>query len=71
VQRAHERELGLMFDESLSMRAEMDYKATTTALENQRMQGELASYIVRLFPPPRCHGRGAAARAGSERGGGR
>eukprot|EP00960_Hanusia_phi_P054744 762760-Hanusia_phi.AAC.13 len=43
---AHERELGVVFDESISMRAEMDYQATTMILENKRMKDQLAVYAV-------------------------
>jgi len=43
---AHERELGIVFDESISMRAEMDYQATTMILENKRMKDQLAVYAV-------------------------
>ncbi len=46
VQHAHERELGLLFDESLSLRAEMDYDATALSLENARMKDELAAFVV-------------------------
>lgn len=46
VYNAHERELGLLFDESLSLRAEMDYESTTMALENQRMKDDLAAFVV-------------------------
>jgi hypothetical protein len=46
VHHAHERELGLLFDESLSLRAEMDFDATKMALDNQRMKDELAAYAV-------------------------
>jgi hypothetical protein len=46
VHHAQERELGLLFDESLSLRAEMDFDATTMALDNQRMKDELAAYAV-------------------------
>ncbi len=35
-----------MFDESVCLRTELEYKATTLQLENQRLQDEIASYIV-------------------------
>jgi hypothetical protein len=50
VQHAHERELGLMFDESIAMRSEMEYKSTELSLENQRLKDEIGSYTV--GPPP-------------------
>lgn len=53
VQQAHERELGLMFDESIAMRSEMEYKSTELILENQRMKDEIGTYTV--TPPPLTH----------------
>ena len=38
--------MGIVFDESISMRAEMDYQATTMILENKRMKDQLAVYAV-------------------------
>lgn len=46
VQNAHERELGLMYDESMCVRSELEYRASTLELENQRINDEIASYIV-------------------------
>jgi DNA repair exonuclease SbcCD ATPase subunit len=46
VQDAHERELGLMFDESIAVRSELEYKGTELKLENQRMKDEVAAYTV-------------------------
>jgi len=46
VHHAHERELGLLFDESLSLRAEMDYESTHLELDNRRMRDDLAAYVV-------------------------
>jgi hypothetical protein len=46
VQDAHERELGLMFEESVCLRSELEFKSTTLQLENKRLQDEVASYIV-------------------------
>mmetsp|Transcript_10314 Transcript_10314/g.20181 ORF Transcript_10314/g.20181 Transcript_10314/m.20181 type:complete len:506 (-) Transcript_10314:25-1542(-) len=46
VQNAHEREIGLMYDESAVARSELEYRCTTTELENRRLQDEIASYIV-------------------------
>ena len=50
VQHAHERELGLMFDESIAMRSEMEYKSTELVLENQRMKDEIGAYTVDTHP---------------------
>ena len=54
VQHAHERELGLMFDESIAMRSEMEYKSTELVLENQRMKDEIGAYTVDIHPIHEC-----------------
>mmetsp|Transcript_41966 Transcript_41966/g.104963 ORF Transcript_41966/g.104963 Transcript_41966/m.104963 type:complete len:508 (+) Transcript_41966:116-1639(+) len=46
VQNAHEREIGLMYDESAVTRSELEYQRATTELENRRLKDEIASYIV-------------------------
>jgi len=46
VQNAHEREIGLMYDESAVARSELEYQRATTELENRRLKDEIASYIV-------------------------
>uniref|UniRef100_A0A7S0WAM7 Uncharacterized protein n=1 Tax=Hemiselmis tepida TaxID=464990 RepID=A0A7S0WAM7_9CRYP len=46
VQNAHEREIGLMYDESAVTRSELEFQRATTELENRRLKDEIASYIV-------------------------
>ena len=46
VRHAYETDLALLFDESTSLRAEMDYDSTALSINNQRLKDELAAHVV-------------------------